>query len=35
MEQTFATTINCMDGRIQRCVNDYITKTQDVKYVDT
>lgn len=35
MKQTFATVINCMDGRIQQCVNEYVTNTQKAKHVDT
>lgn len=32
---SFATAINCMDGRVQSQVNDYIKKEFHVKYVDT
>lgn len=31
---TFATVINCMDGRTQKAVQEYITNVQSVKYVD-
>lgn len=31
----FATVINCMDGRVQECVNEYMKETYGVKYVDT
>ncbi len=32
---TFATVINCMDGRVQMNVNDYIRENTGVEYVDT
>ncbi len=32
---TFATVINCMDGRVQTVVNDYIRENSGVEYVDT
>ena len=32
---TFATAINCMDGRIQMSVNEFIRKEYGVNYVDT
>lgn len=36
MEKTkFATLINCMDGRVQIPVNEYIRKNYDIDYVDT
>lgn len=31
---SFATTINCMDGRVQTCVNEYVRKRFGVDYVD-
>ena len=34
-EQSFATAINCMDGRTQLPVNEYMKKTCGVDYVDT
>jgi len=32
---TFATTINCMDGRTQLCVNEFMRKQFGVDFVDT
>ncbi len=32
---TFATVINCMDGRVQKCVNDLIKETYTIDYPDT
>ncbi|XMB72962.1 hypothetical protein RJI07_03385 [Mycoplasmatota bacterium WC30] len=32
---TFATMVNCMDGRTQIVIQEYIINTQNVKYVDT
>jgi carbonic anhydrase len=32
---SFCTAINCMDGRTQLPVNDYLRKRLNVKYVDT
>lgn len=34
MKKEFVTVINCMDGRIQNCVNDYLQHKYDVLYVD-
>ena len=34
-EGKFGTTINCMDGRTQRPVSDWIKKNYSVDYVDT
>ncbi|XMB86164.1 hypothetical protein RJG79_12315 [Mycoplasmatota bacterium WC44] len=31
----FKTVITCMDGRIQRCVNDYLMTYHDADFVDT
>lgn len=35
MKNEFITAINCMDGRVQLCVNNYIQKKYGIKYVDT
>lgn len=35
MKNSFATAISCMDGRIQKCVNDYVSTQSKAKYVDT
>lgn len=35
MKKTFVTTINCMDGRIQMPVNQYMRQRFDAEYVDT
>ena len=35
MSNKFGTTINCMDGRVQQCVNEYVSKKAQVEYVDT
>lgn len=35
MSNTFATAINCMDGRVQKCINDYVSKKTNANYVDT
>lgn len=35
MKKAFATTINCMDGRIQRCINEYVRYSEQVEYIDT
>lgn len=32
---SFCTVVNCMDGRTQLPVNDYLRRRFDVKYVDT
>jgi len=34
MEHTFATAINCMDGRAQQPVIEFMTKRYGVRYVD-
>jgi len=34
MTKEFATAINCMDGRVQKPVTEYIQKNFDVDYVD-
>ena len=34
-QEKFATVINCMDGRVQRPVNEWIKKNYAVQYVDT
>lgn len=34
-DKTFVTVINCMDGRVQVNVNEYMKKTYDCTYVDT
>ncbi len=31
----FGSAINCMDGRVQECVNNYIKETYGVDHVDT
>lgn len=31
---SFATVINCMDGRVQKPVTEYLLKKFDVKYID-
>lgn len=31
----FATVLNCMDGRVQRKVNDYLKTTFGARYIDT
>lgn len=31
----FATVLNCMDGRVQRKVNDYLTASFGVRWVDS
>ena len=33
-EGTFGTAINCMDGRTQECVSDYIKQNYGVDFVD-
>lgn len=33
--KTFVTAINCMDGRVQIPVNEYMVRTFDADYVDT
>ncbi|WOV92643.1 MAG: carbonic anhydrase [Candidatus Nitrosoabyssus spongiisocia] len=35
MDGIFATSINCIDGRIQNAVSDWIKKEFSVNYVDT
>lgn len=35
MTEAFATTVNCIDGRVQRCVNDFIRNQEGVEYIDT
>lgn len=35
MQTTFATVLNCMDGRVQRPVGDYLTERFGVDCVDT
>lgn len=35
MSNTFATTISCMDGRIQKCVSDHVSTQANSTYVDT
>ena len=35
MDNNFATVINCMDGRVQLQVNEYISKKYGKKYIDT
>lgn len=35
MKKLFATTITCMDGRIQKCVNEYVSAKTNRAYVDT
>lgn len=35
MKKTFVTTINCMDGRIQMPVNNYMRQRFNAEYVDT
>lgn len=35
MINAFATAISCMDGRIQKCVNEYVSNQSNAKYVDT
>lgn len=35
VQMSFATAVNCMDGRVQRCVSDYIRSVYCVEYVDT
>ena len=32
---SFGTVVNCMDGRVQGCVADYMKSEYGVKYVDT
>ena len=34
-ESKFCTVVNCMDGRTQLQVNEYLRKKYDVEYVDT
>ncbi|NGP45362.1 hypothetical protein G4V62_10505 [Bacillaceae bacterium SIJ1] len=34
IDQTFATAINCMDGRVQEPVNQWIKEHYDIQYVD-
>ena len=34
MNNTFATAINCMDGRVQKCVHDYVSNKSDAEFVD-
>jgi hypothetical protein len=34
-DKKFATVVNCMDGRVQDAVNDYLRKTYHVDFVDT
>lgn len=34
LEKTFACAINCMDGRVQDAVKDYIKENYSVDYVD-
>ena len=34
MIKSFGTTINCMDGRVQECVNEYVKQKADVAFVD-
>lgn len=35
IEKNFGTVINCMDGRVQLPVNEFITKRYKVTYIDT
>ncbi len=35
MDSTFATVVNCMDGRVQAPVRSYLTERFDVDFVDT
>jgi carbonic anhydrase len=35
MNNAFATAISCMDGRIQKCVSEYVSKQSQAAYVDT
>ncbi len=35
MVKAFATTVNCIDGRVQRCVNEFVSKQENVEYIDT
>ena len=32
---SFGTVVNCMDGRVQGCVSDYMKSVYKVEYVDT
>lgn len=31
----FGTVINCMDGRVQLCVNEYVKQKYNIEFVDT
>lgn len=33
--QDFGSALNCMDGRVQRKVSDYLTATFSVRFIDT
>lgn len=35
IKENFATVINCMDGRVQLPVNEFMAKMYTVKYIDT
>lgn len=35
MDNNFATVINCMDGRVQLQVNEYVSSKFDKEYIDT
>ena len=35
MKKRFATTVSCMDGRIQKCVYEYVSQRENAEYVDT
>lgn len=32
---SFATVINCMDGRVQNCINDYVKNDTNHPFIDT